>query len=47
MDMETTLGMPSAVHRWMLSDIRKAMAALKGIAELNEMGERQDIARSN
>lgn len=47
MDMETTLGMPSAVHRWMLSDIRKVMAALKGIAELNEMGEIQDIERSN
>lgn len=42
MDTEPTLTMPSAVHRWMLTDIKTAFAALKGIAELNEMGENQD-----
>lgn len=42
MNIEPTLTMPSAVHRWMQSDIKTAIAALKGIAELNEMGEHQD-----
>lgn len=42
MDIEPTLTIPPAVHKWMLSDIKAAFAALKGIAELNEMGENQD-----
>lgn len=42
METEPTLTMPSAVHKWMLTDIKTAIAALKGIAELNEMGDRHN-----
>lgn len=47
MEKEATLGMPLSVHRWMLADIHRAMAALKGIAELNEMGDGEECGRSN
>lgn len=42
MDKETTLTAAGWVHRWMQRDTDMIIAALKGIAELNEMEGQRD-----
>lgn len=42
MDMETTLGMPQNIHKWMMADVKMIIAALEGIGRMNDYGEAEE-----